>query len=192
MNVVLLVAFLSAVGDDWDAACPAPDSTVTFRQTAATLQNRGTLVSKKPFPNGAIVTTTWRWTKGPIETKYPDMLVFAFFTTGKQRPWAHEITDGAVVRFGPPDTIYIQRSTPGEFETLAKGEMKMVMGTDYKIAIEATPAEIRVLVDDKLIASAPLKETFTGQKVAIYNREGVGGVLKESLLLNLIVLPPAQ
>jgi hypothetical protein len=193
MNALLLVALFGG----WDINLPIPNngdqsSSVTIDGEMITLRNRGTLVSKQEYPNGAVVSATWRWTQGRVEGKYHDCLTIGVFTSGKQPQWSFEVDDGIVVGFNPAGesiSVHRMRRDP---ERLAITKMRFEKDRDYRIVVEATLATLTVLVDGKKMVSCGLPRDRGGKRIAVYNREPVAAVVKESVLTQLKILPPLQ
>ena len=200
LHCVLLCWLLCAadVKDTWEAGPPAFKTeqeefqpSVRFEEKKVVLENRGILVSKKSFPEGAVFTATWRWISGEEQGKYQDHLCVVFATDGKQRAWPAEIEAGLVVRFNPASgSVGIEKHEKGSKDNALlafKDGLKFERNTGYKLRIVHSPKGVEVNVDGKKIVSAEV--VMKGDKVAGYDREPVAGIKKKSELEEPDVVP---
>jgi len=159
--------------------------TVKFEDESVTLKNRGLLLSKKEHKKGLRLSFTWEWVEG--EGNYPDILVVALKTDGKQREWPGEIDHGIVVRFSPGRTA-IERWKSGEdSEVIAFKAVTIKKETQYKIVIEEKNGDVTVTIDDERLTARV--EGGKKSRGAIFNREPVAQVLHVSRIMNLRLVP---
>jgi hypothetical protein len=167
-------------------------SAVEWREGAAVLQNRGTLLSKESFEAGLTLECTWKWTKGSETGKYHDHLCICLATDGRQRGWSHEITEGILIRFNPGSSAILVSRHRDEApdELLATTEdFPMARGTLHKLKIVDDGKRLEIYFDDleKPALVTNVKVRGKSRRVAIYNREPVAGDIKESVLANLTI-----
>jgi hypothetical protein len=161
------------------------------------LRNRGVVVSKAEYADGATISFVWKWTEGNLEAKYPDHLCAVVLTDGVLRKkWSHEIAKGVVVRFNPGSggvTIEGWLADKNEGESLAsKDGFTFEKGKEYAVKITYTPTKVVVTVDGEVPIEAIVPEKFRagGKNVCFYNREPVAGIVKSSTLTKVTVGKP--
>lgn len=198
--VVTLIFLFAAVDlkDTWEAGPPAfkaenkeLNPSVKFEGEKMIVSNRGNGISTKRFPNGATFSTTWKWTKGREEGNYHDHLCVAFATDGKQRAWPGEIESGIVVRFNSGSgSVGVEKweKDKKDPKLLAfKDGLTFKRGVAYTLRIVHLPDAVIVSVDDQRVITA--EGVYRGDKIAVYNREPVAGVEKESELTEVSLVP---
>lgn len=210
MNVLLLTLALCGADQaeatppipvDWMAIEPfrlppeaqktlAPSVQQNREKRTCILRNRGTIVSQQMYPDDVTLSFTWKWTEGDLEKKYPDHLAIVLFSSAEQKKWPFEVDEGVVIRFNPGARHAIVQHFKEAQEVTRLATMDGLTfdkNTKYKIKIEATKATIVVSVDGEKVLEAKVPEELKGQKVLIYNREPVAGIVKESVLTELTI-----
>lgn len=168
-------------------------STAILRDEEWILRNRGWLVSAAQFPRGVRVEFDWEWTEG--EGTYSDILTVGLATSGRpgNKTWTREIQDGLRLLFAPhpaPGNIVI-RDTKTEKQLARTWGPRLAKSNELHVRIDYYGEEVRIHLnhsdEPSLLGSVPREMTF--QRVAIYNRERVAGIDKESRLRNLQLTP---
>ena len=176
--------------NDWKVGeLVAPGSAAMINGRTITLRNRGIVLSKKEFPRGCYMSFQWKWTKGREAGAYQDVLAIAFHTDGELNKWPHEVLKGLVVRFeahGKDIQIaYMKEGTDARPQS-RKSDVPIERDTWYEVTIVCGREQIAVYFGDdhsKPILRAPMPSDLgEDHLVAIYNREIVAAVVKESIL----------
>lgn len=189
-----------------------PDA--NFEDDVVTLKNRGRIVSRESYPNGSTIEFTWTWKNDKDDEEadrlYPDHLAVVLRTSGKpQKEPAFEIQDGIALRFMPNDRCIYPDLFRGYEEGKRKGperfrdengkkmhskELEMQEDTPYKVKVVDRDDSIQVFFGDNPEPVLELTrkhglpdrpEEPENNLVAIYDREPVAGVIKESKLEGL-------
>ena len=191
--LVLVAAQAKAAGypqNDWKVGeLVAPGSAAIIEGRTITLQNRGIVLSKEEFPDGCCISFQWKWTKGREAGAYQDVLAVAFCTDGKLNRWPHEVAEGVVVRLQAHakeiQIAYIKEGTDARPQS-RKPDVPIERDTWYMVRIVCGDDEIAVYFGhdhSKPILRGPMPSDLGEEHlVAIYNREIVAGVVKESVL----------
>jgi len=192
MQLFLLMIAVSGPADEWAPGFGsrlAPYVHIT--DECVTLRNRGILVSKKMYDEVAI-SFTWKWTEGDEAGKYQDHLCVVFGTDGEQRPaWSHEIDHGTLVRLNPGSggiTVELWQTAAREARQLgSKDGFTFARGMEYDVRMVVKDGKLTVFVDGTEAVTVDLPKEYQRGRVAIYDRESVAGVVKESQLTKLAI-----
>ena len=191
--LVLSAAFAVEFDDQWEIA-PSPVKAnlqkfkpeVNLMGDIVVLQKRGLLLSKKEYKEFDLAFE-WKWLNDPPDETYPDHLCVVLATDGKQREdWSHEIQKGLVIRFipnlGGSVSIVDENGIQEGVELIKKDQIGLERAKIHKIKITYAKEILTVEVNKEAIQ---IKRSNLKGKIAIYNRERVGGVIKESQLTKL-------
>lgn len=163
---------------------------VNVTDDVVTLRNRGLIASRRSYDE-ATVSFVWKWTKGEEAGKYQDHLCVVFGTDGSQRSWAYEIQEGVLVRFNPGSGgVTVEqwlRDKDDGVRLGSKDGFTFARDTEYSMRIVVAKGKLTVSVDGNEAVTIDLPKEHRGGKVAIYNREAVAGVVKESKLTKLTI-----
>ena len=191
--------------DRWEVILPSPQdpakhlfpaSQVTLVQGKLSLRNRGYLVTRQEYSANVRICLKWMWQ--PIQSDFPsdvgvyaDHLAIALHTTGKPHAqWAYDIVDGLVVKFyAGINEVEIIDSFRHERLGIARN-IALLQWAWHELCVEDAGTEIRVYCNSaQPILQVPItnKPHAKLHKIAIYNREPVAMVVKESLIDDLIV-----
>lgn len=161
------------------------------------LINRGYAISNEEYPNGAFIEFEWKWRHG--NGIYSDHLTVVFRTDGRHlEKWAHEVQYGFAVKFIPQTneiSIWDRRLMTSYKTPIARYENARI-SRDYwhTIRIVDKDQQLSVYFNDlsKPVLSTNLPDDLKHHRIAIYNREAVGGEDKESLLINIALGVPEK
>lgn len=177
--------------DDWEES-PATrlSPSVHITDDVVTLRNRGLIVSQRSYDD-ATVSCVWTWTKGDERGQYQDHLCVVFGTDGNQRRWAQEIQYGILVRLNPGSGgITVEQWQKDKDDGVRLGSKEgftFARDTGYDVRIVAAQGKLTVSINGKQAITVDLPKAYRGGKVAIYNREAVAGIVKESTLAKLTI-----
>ncbi len=156
------------------------------------LTNRGYLISRDEFPDGVSIEFQWMWTDG--RKSYCDDLTVAVRTSGTHRgAWPHEVDDGIAIRFCPEQkTISILDQFTMKPIDFAVG-LKMDRNEWHNIRITDDNQTISIYLNNMRSPKLSVTTGYTSGKhcIALYNREAVGGINKESVIDDLAISVPS-
>lgn len=209
MNALLMLLVMMAGGDkkvegfpkDWEPVLhsskfkgkPELDAQVRLEKDRIVLRNRGMIVSKKEFPKDKgkiVVSFTCKWNKG--DGAYQDDLAIILRTSAEQRQqWSHEVLNGLLVRLnltaGEVQVVQVQGKN---HELVGQSGHMFKNNVEYKVRIIDDGQRLQIFIDDGkepvFDKNAPPHDT-DGKKIALYDREPVGGVEHEVIITGLKV-----
>ncbi|MEZ6141855.1 MAG: hypothetical protein R3B84_14885 [Zavarzinella sp.] len=163
------------------------------------LLNRGSIVPQADIQGDFEIEFDWEWVDLSSDPLYPDALTVCLFTSGRHatlHPFQPE--DGLEITFEVRrGNIAICPRIVGLSNTTSPlGSLPLAPGQNYQIRIKVVGKDISIYasgsgIDPKYrktpVMTYQVKHEFTGKRVAIYNREYVGGSNHESRLDNLII-----
>jgi hypothetical protein len=186
--------------------CPRP--IVREENGYLRLLNRGYIVTTKEFRGPIALAFDWRPIDLDGHPEYRDILTVALRTTGTPRSkHSYEAVDGILVKIDSQGgRVTASIASPSSIESLQlrlmdagtlpipADEWHRVRITDdgTNIAVFVAGPEIRGADGENPVISIAYSGHLEGRRIALYNRELVGGVLHESHIDNLVVrsLPP--
>ena len=157
------------------------------------LRNRGYLITANEFPHGVSARFGWTWTQG--DGIYADTLSIVLRTSGtwpSARPF--DARDGILIRFNPyAGDVYMENRSSGKVYATANG-LSIPRYTRQSTRVVDDGETIAAYFGDssKPVVSARVTEGADHHHLAFYNREDVGGVVKESVLDRFVVEIPDQ
>ena len=161
------------------------------------LKDRGYLVTAAEFPKGVSVRFRWQWIQG--EGEYCDILSVAVRTSGVPDKWPHEVEDGIVVKFEPnqgtANSGFVRitdRSQPRELAIRKGLVISKFVWHEIKVTDDGNTIAVYFGDDSVPVATVDVPDAAKHHHVAIYNREPVADVSKESLLSEAVFGAPLR
>ncbi len=163
------------------------------------LRNRGSLVTRREFPDAVEVEFDWRWVDHAEDPLYSENLNVALRTSGKHTPeYDFRILDGIIVQFstlGARVTIF---SRSGERFQVDSDEGGVPMPADAwhhiritddgtTISVYMTGPKIDRQYTKTPVLQARLPGKFPSQRIAFYNREVVNNATHETHIDNVTI-----
>ena len=177
---------LKAAGSGTSGCPPSIRPSRSLRSISSTAR-RGfaiaALVSYRDLPDPLVLTFRWKWTKG--QQNYCDVLSLGLRTSGGLHDqWPHGLSHGIQVDFTPStgEVQFVDLIHP-EVSAFGRG-VAMPQNEWLSVRIVDDGQQISIYLDDspEPIVSGPAPYPSTHHRIVFYNREGVGGIEKESLL----------
>lgn len=155
------------------------------------LRNRGCVVTRKEFPDPISITFRWQWVDLAEDPAYAEVLTIALQTPGETREqYPFEIDDGLLLSFDTQEgAAYLSRATEGQIH-----KTRLASSGTVEIPLPAHEwHDIRIIDDgfsitlymkgetigdsrwENPVFSVPYDARLSGKRIAIYNREVVGG-----------------
>lgn len=185
-------------GSPFEGQHPLLEPLVAFGQMGkdpvVVLRNRGMIVTREKYTKGFSLEFEWMWVHGREEQGLLDGLCVAFHTKGEQRTWGAEIKEGVVARlWAPGKKIALEQFRALEEASVSLGERG---GTDFarfvwhKVSLTVkADGNIELHVGGQILTAKVGDREQGADYIAIYNREAVHGVPKESVLRNIVIKP---
>lgn len=171
--------------------CQSPSADF-IDHTTIVLRNRAFVVSRNEYSSGVVVQFRWMWTEG--KGLYSDNLALAVRSDGiPRRKWSHEVNEGVVIRLVPNGNLIEAFAFVGDqarAEPLGKTlNLRFPRDVWHEVRVVDDYKTIDIYLDsfDAPIFSIPRVHNGTSHRVAIYNREPVGGTDKESIISQIAI-----
>lgn len=151
------------------------------------IRNRGIMVSRRQYPNGACLSFQYRWVMGTPQGNYPDVLRVAFRTNGQQRNQSSwEINDGIAVHIAR-NAVHVERFAGGQSVEILGSTLGLTFsqGTFYPITITERNDTLEVrwgLGANDVLTVNNLPQRGNDNYIGIYNREPAAGNEQEAHL----------
>lgn len=166
------------------------------------LRNRGYLVTIKEFSGPLSIELDWRPMDLASDAFYLDCLTVALRTSGSPREkHSYEVSDGLMVKFNAQaSNVSVSVPLPGDVEPAVLGlspvmsepmpsgdwQHLRIVDDGSTISVWAAPSAA-AMPTEPLLRVPYFASSFTGTRIAIYNRELVSGVTHESHIDNVVV-----